>query len=128
MEKLYTLIRENIKDLVPYSTARDDCKMKMDICLDANESPYENGINRYPSPSQSDLKSAISILKKVNAENIFLGNGSDEAIDLVYRVFCDPGKSSAVVVSPSYGMYSVAAKINDVRIIESYLNDRFELD
>ena len=128
METIYKLIRENIKGLVPYSTARDDCKMKMDICLDANESPYENGINRYPSPKQDELKKAIGILKKNSPDNIFLGNGSDEAIDLVYRIFCDPCKSSAVIVSPSYGMYSVAAKINDVRIIESYLNERFELD
>ncbi|MBR5856427.1 MAG: histidinol-phosphate transaminase [Bacteroidales bacterium] len=128
MKDIRSLIRENIKELLPYSTARDDCKIKMEIYLDANENPYENTVNRYPSPFQEELKALVSSIRRVPAKNIFLGNGSDEAIDLVYRIFCEPGKSSVAVVAPSYGMYSVAAQINDVRVIESYLNEDFELD
>lgn len=125
MKEVYELIRANIKELSPYSTARDDCKLKMDVYLDANENPYNNGSNRYPSPFQYELKKILSSIKKVPAENIFLGNGSDEAIDLVYRVFCEPKESSALIVSPTYGMYGVAAKINNVRVIESLLDDEF---
>lgn len=128
MKELYNLFRENIKQLTPYSTARDDCKAKMDIYLDANENPYNNGVNRYPSPFQYEVKSLISSLKKIPVENIFLGNGSDEPIDLIYRIFCEPGKSSALIVTPGYGMYSVAARINDVQTIESLLSDKFELE
>ena len=117
MNRIYGLLRENIKALSPYSTARDECKRRMDIYLDANENPFDNGVNRYPSPFQEELKKIISSLRRVPAERIFLGNGSDEAIDLIFRIFCNPGKSSAIVVSPSYGMYSTSAAINDVRII-----------
>ncbi|MBQ3174740.1 MAG: histidinol-phosphate transaminase [Bacteroidales bacterium] len=127
-EEIYGLIRENIKALTPYSTARDDCKIEMDVYLDANESPFETGINRYPSPFQQELKRLVSSIRRVPAGNIFLGNGSDEAIDLIYRIFCTPGKSSAVVIAPSYGMYSVAGKINDVKIISSELDKEFRLD
>ena len=127
-EEIYGLIRENIKALAPYSTARDDCKIEMDVYLDANESPFETGINRYPSPFQQELKRLVSSIRRVPAGNIFLGNGSDEAIDLIYRIFCTPGKSSAVVIAPSYGMYSVAGKINDVKIISSELDKEFRLD
>ncbi len=127
MKNIYALVRENIKELSPYSTARDDCKLKMDIYLDANENPYNNGINRYPSPFQREVKELLSAIKRVPVENIFLGNGSDEAIDLVYRVFCEPKESSVVIVSPTYGMYSVAAKINDVKVIESFLDEKFEI-
>ena len=86
------LLRENIRTLAPYSTARDDCKIKMDVYLDANENPYNNGVNRYPSPFQEELKERIAILKKTGSENIFLGNGSDEAIDLIYRIFMQQGE------------------------------------
>ena len=122
------LLRENIRNIVPYSTARDDCKVRMDIYLDANENPYESGVNRYPSPHQPRLKQMLSVLKKVPEKNIFLGNGSDEPIDLIFRLFCPPGKSSMVQAVPTYGMYSVAAAINDVRVIDSPLADGFRLD
>ncbi|HIZ85964.1 MAG TPA: histidinol-phosphate transaminase [Candidatus Coprenecus stercoravium] len=122
------LLRDNIRKITPYSTARDDCKVKMDIYLDANENPYPNGVNRYPSPHQTKLKEMLSVLKHVPAENIFTGNGSDEAIDLIFRLFCPPGKSSMVQVVPTYGMYSVAAAINDVRVIDAPLDGNFALD
>ncbi len=128
MNRIYGLLRENIKALSPYSTARDECKRRMDIYLDANENPFDNGVNRYPSPFQEELKKIISSLRRVPAERIFLGNGSDEAIDLIFRIFCNPGKSSAIVVSPSYGMYSTSAAINDVRIIEAQLESDFNLN
>ncbi len=127
MKNIYELVRENIKELAPYSTARDDCKIKMDVYLDANENPYNNGINRYPSPFQREVKELLSVIKRVPVENIFLGNGSDEAIDLVFRVFCEPKESSVVIVSPTYGMYGVAAKINNVRVIESFLDENFDI-
>ena len=101
--EICSLLRPNIRNMVPYSTARDDCKAKMDIYLDANENPYDTGVNRYPSPHQPELKFMLSVLKKVPAENIFLGNGSDEPIDLVFRLFCPPGKSSMVQAVPTYG-------------------------
>lgn len=128
MKEILDLVRENIRKLTPYSTARDDCKIKMDVYLDANENPYENGVNRYPSPFQQELKQRLAVLKKLKSENIFLGNGSDEAIDLIYRIFCEPNKSSALIISPSYGMYSVAADINAVEIIKYRLEENFELD
>ncbi|MBE6229940.1 MAG: histidinol-phosphate transaminase [Bacteroidales bacterium] len=127
-DDIYGLIRENIRALAPYSTARDECKIDMEVYLDANESPYETGVNRYPSPFQEELKRMVSSIRRVPVENIFLGNGSDEAIDLIYRIFCTPGKSSAVVVAPSYGMYSVAGNINDVKIIYSELDSEFQLN
>ena len=101
------LLRENIRNIVPYSTARDDCKARMEIYLDANESPFDNGVNRYPSPYQPELKKRLSVLKGIREENIFLGNGSDEPIDLVFRLFCPPGESSMVQITPTYGMYRV---------------------
>lgn len=122
------LLRDNIASLAPYSTARDDCRVQMDIYLDANENPYPNGVNRYPSPHQTRLKEMLSVLKKIPSENIFLGNGSDEAIDLVFRLFCPPGQSSMVQAVPTYGMYSVAAAINDVRVIDAPLRENFSLD
>lgn len=122
------LVRKNILELTPYSTARDDCKVPMEVYLDANENPFDNGVNRYPSPRQEDLKQAISVIKKIPVKNLFLGNGSDEAIDLVYRVFCEPGKSSAIIMNPSYGMYSVAAQMNNVKIIDAFLTTDFATD
>ena len=123
-----SLLRENIKGIVPYSTARDDCKVEMDVYLDANENPWDSGVNRYPSPHQTRLKKMLSVLKGIPAENIFLGNGSDEAIDLVFRLFCPPGKSSMLQIVPTYGMYSVAAETNDVDVIDFPLADDFSLD
>lgn len=119
--------RENIIKLAPYSTARDEYKGELGIFLDANENPYDNGFNRYPDPYQKELKKVISEIKGVPVENIFLGNGSDEPIDILYRVFCEPRKDSAVVIAPSYGMYSVAAAINDVEVIPVRLDEEFRL-
>ncbi len=121
------LVRSNIASLAPYSTARDEYGGKLGVFLDANESPYENGFNRYPDPRQKELKGLISQIKGIPAENIFIGNGSDEAIDLVFRIFCTPGKDKVVGISPSYGMYSVAAEINDVQYIPVQLNEDFSL-
>lgn len=121
------LVRKNIAALTPYSTARDEYTGPVGIFLDANESPYENGYNRYPDPHQKALKEQISHLKGLPVENIFLGNGSDEAIDLVFRVFCNPGEDNVVAISPSYGMYGVAAAINDVSVRNVPLDADFGL-
>lgn len=112
-------IRNNILSLAPYSTARDEFKGgDIDVWLDANESPYNNGVNRYPDPHQRRLKASVSKLKGVSPEQIFVGNGSDEAIDLCFRIFCEPGVDNAVAIAPSYGMYTVAAAINNVSVRE----------
>ncbi len=121
------LIRPNIRSLQPYSTARDEYEGDLGIFLDANESPYDNGYNRYPDPHQKRLKSLLSTIKGVGVENIFIGNGSDEAIDLLFRIFCLPGRSNAISIAPSYGMYEVAADINDVEMRKVLLNDDFSL-
>jgi len=111
--------RKNILSLSPYSTARDDYKGgNITVWLDANESPYNNGANRYPDPHQRKLKERLSEVKNIPAQNIFVGNGSDEAIDLCFRIFCEPREDNAVAIAPSYGMYSVAAAINDVELRE----------
>ena len=122
-----SLVRSCIAALTPYSTARDEYKGELGVFLDANESPYENGYNRYPDPHQKALKSQIAAIKGVAAENIFIGNGSDEAIDLVFRVFCEPRVDNVVAIAPSYGMYKVAAAINDVEIREVQLGEEFSL-
>ena len=126
--KLDKVVRRNIISLKPYSTARDEYEGELGIFLDANENPYENGYNRYPDPHQKVLKQKICSLKGISAENLFIGNGSDEAIDLVYRVFCNPGKDNVVSISPSYGMYRVAADTNDIEFREVLLNNDFTLD
>ncbi|RZK78778.1 MAG: histidinol-phosphate transaminase [Pedobacter sp.] len=126
------LQRENIKNLKPYSTARDEYKGQASVFLDANEnsygSPLEKNYNRYPDPLQLDLKDAISKIKGVPIENTFLGNGSDEAIDLLYRAFCEPGKDNVVILPPTYGMYEVSANINNVEIRKVNLLSNFQLD
>lgn len=126
------LLRKNIAQLKPYSCARDEFKggNADTIFLDANESPYsiENPLNRYPDPLQWELKEEITRLKGVAAGNIFLGNGSDEAIDLIFRIFCNPGEDNVVAISPSYGMYSVCADINDIEYREVALRDEFTLN
>ncbi len=115
MKDIEKLVRKNIAALEPYSTARDEYKGSLGILLDANENPYDNGINRYPSTSlKEQLRCRVASLKGVAPERLFLGNGSDEAIDLCYRVFCSPGRDNAVIMAPSYGMYSVCADINDI--------------
>lgn len=121
------LVRECIAQLTPYSTARDEYQGELGIFLDANESPYENGYNRYPDPHQKALKAQIAALKGVGAENIFIGNGSDEAIDVLMRVFCEPRVDNVVAIAPSYGMYKVAAAINDVEMREVQLGEEFSL-
>ncbi len=126
------LQRENIKNLKPYSTARDEYKGQASVFLDANEnsygSPLDHDYNRYPDPLQLDLKDAISKIKGVPIENTFLGNGSDEAIDLLYRAFCEPGKDNVVILPPTYGMYEVSANINNVEIRKVDLLSNFQLD
>ena len=128
MSSITELVRPNIAALEPYSTARDEYDGPIGIFLDANESPYANGYNRYPDPHQVELKARIAGLKGIPAGNLFLGNGSDEAIDLVFRIFCVPGKDNVVAISPSYGMYGVAAEMNDVEVRPVRLNDDFSLD
>ena len=125
---LQTLVRPNILNLSPYSTARDDYQGPLGIFLDANENPFENGFNRYPDPHQKELKSRISELKGIPVSNLFIGNGSDEAIDLVFRVFCVPGQDNVLSIEPSYGMYRVAAATNDVECRAFRLADDFSLD
>jgi len=128
MNRIEALVRPNIRTLSPYSTARDECQGTPDIFLDANESPYPGiGYNRYPDPRQKALKQRISDLKGLPVENIFLGNGSDEAIDLMFRIFCTPGQDNAVAIVPSYGMYAVAADINDVAVRGVLLGPDFSL-
>ena len=127
MNSIEKLVRPNVRALCPYSTARDEYQGTPGIFLDANESPYPTGFNRYPDPRQKALKARVSALKGLPAENIFLGNGSDEAIDLMFRIFCTPGQDNAVVIAPSYGMYAVAAGINDVSVREVPLGQDFAL-
>ena len=128
MSSITSLVRPNIAALAPYSTARDEYGGPIGIFLDANESPYGNGYNRYPDPHQAELKARICALKGFPVENLFLGNGSDEAIDLVFRIFCVPGKDNAVIIAPSYGMYGVAAAINDVAVHPVRLEADYSLD
>jgi histidinol-phosphate aminotransferase len=126
------LLRENIKKLIPYSSARDEFKGTAEIFLDANEnsygSPLEENFNRYPDPLQLELKEKISHIKGVPSENIFLGNGSDEAIDILYRAFCNPGIDNVILCPPTYGMYEVSANINDVFVKKVPLTEKFQLD
>lgn len=129
IEDVLKLVRPNILGLEAYSTARDDCGSNQpEIFLDANENPYNNGINRYPDPHQKALKAKIAEIKGISAGSLFLGNGSDEAIDLVYRVFCVPGASNAVSIAPSYGMYEVAAAMNDIEFRKVQLRPDFSMD
>ena len=115
MKPLEQLVRKNIWSLAPYSSARDEYSGKeAHVFLDANENPYNAPYNRYPDPLQREVKKLLERVKGVPAENIFLGNGSDEAIDLPYRIFCEPGRDNVVSIAPTYGMYQVCADINNV--------------
>lgn len=126
--EIANLVRPNIRKLVPYSSARSEFKGKAEVFLDANENPFETGLNRYPDPLQWKLKAAISQLKGVPAEQIFLGNGSDEAIDLVVRIFCEPRQDHILILPPTYGMYQVSADIADVGIRSVSLTPDFQPD
>lgn len=129
MKPLQSLVRPNVWALEPYSTARDEYKGSgIGVFLDANENPYNNGLNRYPDPHQALLKDRIAGIKGIAPENLFLGNGSDEAIDLMYRIFCVPGVDNAIAMAPSYGMYSVAADTNDVEVRRVMLCPDFSMD
>ncbi len=127
MFDINSLVRDNVRALIPYSSARDEFQGKEGVFLDANENPYGQ-LNRYPDPYQKELKSQISRIKKVPEENIFLGNGSDEIIDLAYRTFCRPGIDKALAFTPTYGMYEVCAGINDITFIKVPLTDKFQID
>ncbi len=129
MKSLEELVRPNIWKLAPYSSARNEYSgHEAHVFLDANENPYNKPLNRYPDPLQTELKAELAKVKRVPAENIFLGNGSDEAIDLVYRVFCSPRTDNVVAIAPTYGMYQVCADINDVEYRPVLLGDKFQLD
>jgi histidinol-phosphate aminotransferase len=127
MIDLNELVRENVKKLIPYSCARDEFKGKTGIFMDANENPYGN-LNRYPDPYQKELKTAISKLKGIEEDKIFLGNGSDEIIDLCFRVFCNPGIDKVLTFTPTYGMYHVSASVNDIEVVKIPLTDSFQID
>ena len=122
------LIRENIKSLQPYSSARDEFKEMSSAFtfMDANENPFESGLNRYPDPQQNLVKEALSKIKGVSKEHILLGNGSDEVLDLIFRVFCEPKEDQVIVLPPTYGMYEVLAKMNDIKLITIPLLDNFQ--
>ncbi len=133
MFDLDKITRENIKNLKPYSSARDEYKGKQGIFLDANEnsfgSPLDTDYNRYPDPIQLDVKEKLGKIKGLPIQNIFLGNGSDEAIDILFRAFCNPGVDNIIICPPTYGMYEVSANINDVKIIKIPLTaEEFQLD
>jgi len=127
MRKLSELIRPDLQDIKPYSSARDEFEGEASIFLDANENPFENGVNRYPDPLQRKLKERIGAIKGISPEKLFLGNGSDECIDLLFRLFCVSGKDRVSAISPSYGMYAVSAKINHIALNEILLNEDFSL-
>ena len=129
---LDSVLRENIKRVKPYSSARDEYKGTEGIFLDANENPFgsvtERLVNRYPDPMQRDVKDALGLIKQIASDRIFLGNGSDEPIDLLIRALCEPGKDSILILPPTYGMYEVSASINNVHIIQVPLSESYDLE
>jgi len=122
------MVRKNIRDLVPYSSARDEFSGSASVYLDANENPHNHPLNRYPDPGQAQLKKEISAYKGTKVENLFLGNGSDEAIDLLFRVLCEPGEDNVIRIDPTYGMYGVCAAINNIPCKRVLLGEDFSLD
>ena len=132
MFSINNILRENIKQLIPYSSARDEYQGEANVFLDANEnafgSPLEQQFNRYPDPLQYNVKKRLSEIKGLPVRNIFLGNGSDEAIDILFRCFCNPGVDNVIIVPPTYGMYQVSANINDVETRKVQLTEEFQLD
>ncbi|PHS04057.1 MAG: histidinol-phosphate transaminase [Kordia sp.] len=127
MFSLKNIVRKNILNLVAYSSARDEYTGDASVFLDANENPFGN-LNRYPDPQQKTLKKALSALKNIPTDNIFIGNGSDEIIDLAFRIFCTPGKDKALTFSPTYGMYDVSANINNIELVKLPLTDDFQIN
>ena len=127
MFKLENLVRKNIRSLQPYSSARDEFQGKKGVFLDANENPFGD-LNRYPDPHQKELKKKLTDLNNVTSEEIFIGNGSDEVIDLAFRIFCNPGSDKALTFSPTYGMYDVSAGINDVDLTKIPLTTNYQID
>jgi histidinol-phosphate aminotransferase len=127
MFDIETLVRPNIRSLTPYSSARDDYKGNEGIFLDANENPF-GSLNRYPDPWQTELKKVVGRIKGIETEKIFLGNGSDEIIDLCFRIFCTPSVDKALTFSPSYGMYGVSASVNDINLLTIPLDEKFQID
>ncbi|HON18153.1 MAG TPA: histidinol-phosphate transaminase [Salinivirgaceae bacterium] len=133
IDETLNLLRPNIAKLQPYSSARQEFFGNVAVLLDANENPYTlydeiPEINRYPDPLQRTVKAKIASLKGISANQIFLGNGSDEAVDLIIRCFCEPAKDSIAIFAPTYGMYSVCAAINNVSVKEFYLDDNYKID
>lgn len=128
MDLIKKLVRKNILELTPYSSARTEHSGEDGILLDANENPFDSGTNRYPDPLQLKLKVKLSQIKQVNYENIFLGNGSDEPIDLLIRAFCEPGIDNIISIKPTYGMYKVCADINHIEFREALLTKNFQID
>lgn len=132
MFNINNILRENIKNLTPYSSARDEYQGEASVFLDANEnafgSPLDKPYNRYPDPLQYNVKMRLSEIKGVPARNIFLGNGSDEAIDILFRSFCNPGVDNVILVPPTYGMYEVSANINDIETRKVNLTEDFQLN
>ena len=127
MVDIHNIVRPIIKTMLPYTTARDDYSGNTEIFLDANENPY-GMYNRYPDPQQTSLKRLLSGTKNVAIEHIFLGNGSDEIIDLLFRIFCQPGIDKVLVFTPTYGIYAVYAHMNDVALITVPLNEDFQIE
>jgi histidinol-phosphate aminotransferase len=127
MVDINKLVRENVIRLTPYSCARDEYTGSPGIFMDANENPFGK-LNRYPDPYQKELKAAVSGFKGIEEEKIFLGNGSDEIIDLCFRIFCKPGVDKVLTFTPTYGMYEVAASVNDVRVLKVPLNGSFQIN
>jgi histidinol-phosphate aminotransferase len=128
MKEINQLIRPDLLSMQAYSSARDEFSGEASVFLDANENPFNNGVNRYPDPLQKELKQRVSAIKKVNVNQLFLGNGSDECIDLLFRLFCRPGIDTAAAIAPSYGMYGVSARINQINLKQIALEADFSLD
>ena len=124
---LTKIVRKNILELKAYSSARDEFKGTADVFLDANENPFGT-LNRYPDPHQKEIKEKLSAIKKVDTNQIFVGNGSDEVIELAFRIFCEPGKDKVLTFSPTYGMYDVSASINDIELIKQPLINDFQIN
>ena len=125
---LHGLTRPHLNGIAPYSSARDDFHGAAEVFLDAKENPFDTGFNRYPDPHQKNIKEKLSDVKGVAVDQIFLGNGSDEPIDLLLRAFCEPGKDNIIILPPTYGMYKVSAAINNVAIKEVLLDEKFDIN